>query len=101
MAVEPGRQDLALDAEADRPGPAGPFQLSERATGDDPPAVDDGERLAQRLGGLHLVGREDDRAALVAQLHERLAQQREVDRVEAGERLVHEQHLRVDGGSRR
>ena len=33
-------------------------------------------RLAQRLGGLHLVGREDERPALVAQLEERLAQQR-------------------------
>ena len=38
--------------------------------------IDDRDRLAERLGGLHLVGREDDRAAPVAQLDERLAQQR-------------------------
>ena len=34
-----------------------------------------------------------DRAAPVAQLEERLAQEREVDRIEARERLVHEQDL--------
>ena len=42
---------------------------------------------------LHLVGREDQRPALVAQLEERLAQEDEVDRIEARERLVHEQDL--------
>ena len=57
-------------------------------------AVDDRERFAQRLRGLHLVGREDDRPTLVAELDERFPQEREVDRVEPGERLVHEQHVR-------
>ncbi len=56
--------------------------------------IDDHERLAERLGDLHLVGREDDRPTLIAQLDERVAQQRQVDRVEAGERLVHQQDVR-------
>ena len=71
----------------------GPLQLRERAARDDPAVVDDRQRLAQGLCRLHLVGREDDRAALVAQLDEGVAQQREVDRVEPGERLVHEQDV--------
>ena len=82
--VEPGRQ---RSRPRRRGGPsvraAGPLQLGERARRDDPAAIHDHERLAQRLGGLHLVGREDDRPALVAQLDERLAQQRQVDRIEA------------------
>ncbi len=91
---QPRRQRLAVDAEADGPGAARPLQLAERAGGHDPPVVDDGQRLAQGLGRLHLVGREDDRPALVAQLEEGLAQEGQVDRVEPGERLVHEQHVR-------
>ena len=55
--------------------PARSLHLAERARGDHPSVVDDGERLAQGLGRLHLVGREDDRAALVAQLEEGLAQE--------------------------
>ena len=75
--------------------PAGPLQVAERAGRHEPTVIDDGERLAQRLGGLHLVGREDDRPALVAQLEERLAQEGQVDRIEPGERLVHQQDVRV------
>jgi hypothetical protein len=56
--------------------------------------IDDDERLAERLGDLHLVGREDDRPALIAQLDERVAQQRQVDRIEPGERLIHEEDVR-------
>src|SRR5690349_4394670 len=60
---EPRRQDLALDAETDRACPAGPLQLPERATCHEPAVIDDRQRLAERLGRLHLVRREHDRPA--------------------------------------
>jgi hypothetical protein len=41
------------------------------------------------------VGREDQRLALLAQLEERLAEDRHVHRVEARERLVHQQDLGI------
>ena len=74
--------------------PRGPLQFGDRATRDQPAVIDDHERLAKRLGDLHLVRREDDRPALIAQLDERVAQQRKVDRIEPGERLIHEEDVR-------
>ena len=70
-----------------------PLQVRERAARDEPAMVDDDERLAECLGHLHLVGREDDRATFIAELDERLAEERQVHRVETRERLIHEQDL--------
>ena len=67
----------------------------ESRTGDQPAVIDDRDRLAECLGGLHLVGREDERPTAIAQLGEGLSQQDEVDRVEPGERLVEKQQLGV------
>ena len=89
------RRHATVDREPDRPPAARALEVADRAAGDQPPVVDDGDRFAQRLGGFHLVGREDERPAAVAQLGERLAQEDEVDRVETGERLVHQQDLGV------
>src|SRR5436309_2608753 len=72
---EPVRQDLPVDAEADRPRATGPLQLPERAPGDEPPVIDDRERFAEGFGDLHLMGREHDRAARVAQLDESITEQ--------------------------
>ena len=55
--------------------------------------IDDRERFAEGLGRLHLVRREHDRPTRVAQLDERVAEQREVHRVETGERLIHQQDV--------
>jgi len=41
------------------------------------------------------VRREDQRATAIAQLRERLPQQDEVDGVETGERLVHQEDLGI------
>ena len=92
---QPGRRRVAVDREPQRPPAARALEVADRAAGDQPAVVDDRDRLAQRLGRLHLVGREDQRPATVAQLHERLAQEDQVDRVEPGERLVHQQDLGV------
>ena len=81
--------------EADGPPAAGALEGADRAAGHDPAVIDDRHRFAQRLGGFHLVRAEDERPIAVAQLEERLAQQDEVDRIEAGERLVHQQDVRV------
>ena len=91
---QPGRRHVTVDRQPQRATTAGPLQVADPAAGHQPAVVDDGDRFAHRLGRLHLVGREDERPAAVAELHERLAQEDEVDRVEPGERLVHQQHVR-------
>ena len=57
--------------------------------------VDDGDRLAQLLDRLHLVGAEDEGLAAVAHLEEGLLEQPHVDWVEPREGLIHDQHLGV------
>ena len=74
---------VAVDREPHDPPSRRPLDVAERPADDDPAAIDDRDRLAHRLDRLHLVGREDQRPALVAELEERLAQERHVDRVEA------------------
>jgi len=86
---------IAVDRQVDHPPAGCTLHIAERSADHDPAAIDDRDRLAHRLDRLHLVGREDQRPAFVAQLEERLAQERDVDRVEPGERLVHQQHRRV------
>ena len=90
---QPRRRHVPVDRQPQRATTAGPLQVADPAAGDQPALVDDRDRFAHRLGRLHLVGREDERPAAIAQLHERLAQEHEVDRVEPGERLVHQQHV--------
>ena len=82
-AGQPRQPVVVHDGDPDHPPAGRALDVAERPAGDQPPAVDDRDRLAQRLDRLHLVGREDERPALVAQLEERLAQQRDVHRVEA------------------
>ena len=82
-ALEPREAVVALDGDPDHPPPGRPPHLAQRAADHHSPAVHDRDRLAQRLRHLHLVGREDDRPAPVAQLEERLAQEHDVDGVEA------------------
>ncbi len=93
--VDPGQPVVAFDRELHEAPTGRPPDVPHGATDDDPPPVDDRDRLAERLDRLHLVGREDQGLALVAQLEERLAQQRDVDGIETRERLVHQQDLRV------
>ena len=84
---------FALHPERDDTSSTRALHLPDRATHDEPAAVDDHDRLAQLLDHLHLVGREDERRAALAHLAERLFQERDVDRVEADERLVHDQDI--------
>ena len=93
--ADPWQPVVALDGDVDKPPPGGPPDLTQRPADDDPAPVDDRDRLAQRLDGLHLVGREDQGLALVTKLEERLPEDRDVDGIEAGERLVHQQDLRI------
>ena len=92
---QPRQAVVALDRDPDHLPPGRATDLAQRAADHHAAAVDDRDRLAQGLGDLHLVRREDDGAAAVAELEERLAQEHHVDRVEARERLVHQQDLRV------
>ena len=49
-------------ADPDHPPTGGPLDLAERPADHEPAAVDDRDRLAQRLDHLHLVGGEDERS---------------------------------------
>ena len=93
LAVGRGAIGLVHREAHDLPAHA-PLHLAQLARLDDPPAIDDGDRLAELLDLLHLVRAEDERLAPVAHLEERLLEQLDVHRVEAAERLVHDQ----DGG---
>ncbi len=73
----------------------GPPDVARGAAGDDPPVVDDRHRIAQGLCLLQLVGAEHERLPGVTELEEGGLQQRHVHRVEADERLVHQQHVGV------
>ncbi len=57
--------------------------------------VDDRDRIAQLLGHLELVRAEDEGLAPVAHLEEGGLEQRDIDRVEPRERLVHQDHVGV------
>ncbi len=92
---QPGEAVVALDRQLDHPPAGRPLDLAERPTDDHPAAIDDRDRLAHGLDRLHLVGREDERPTFVAELEERLAEEGDVDGIETGERLVHEQDRRV------
>ena len=86
---------VALGGEPHDLAAHGALHVSDGAADHDPAAVDDGDRLAQLLDRLHLVGAEDERLAAVAHLEEGFLEQAHVDRIEPGERLVHDQHLGV------
>ena len=78
-----------------RPRDCRRLDLLHRAGADELPALDDGHLVAELFGDLEHVRREEDRAADVAQLaHHALEQVRRL-RVEADERFVHDDELRV------
>ena len=65
---------------------------------DDDALVDDDEPVGERVGLVEVVGgQEDGRAVLGAQPADQLPQVGAAARVEAGGRLVEEQHLRAGG----
>ena len=75
-------------------------ELVERALGDGTSAVDDDGVLAQVLDEVELVRREQHRGATPRLGHEDLGQGVDGDRVEPGERLVEDEHVRfVDEGA--
>ncbi len=75
-ARKPGEPVVALHREQHHPLAHRPLDVAQRSADDRPAAIDDRHRLAHRLDGIHLVGREDDRLAAVAELEDRLPQQR-------------------------
>ena len=66
-----------------------------RALGDDLRLVHDDEPVAQLLGLVHVVGREDERHAALLEPVQAVPQQVAGLRVEAGRRLVEEQDRRA------
>jgi hypothetical protein len=70
-------------------------QLARRALGDEAPVVHDGEAVAEALGLVHEMRREQHRLALLQQLLQALPDQVARLRVEAGGRLVEEQQVGV------
>ena len=96
QAASQAGSGLALDAQADRARAAGALQVARAcpATTTRPWSTIATDSHSASAASIWWVEKTIVRPS-VAQLHERLAQEGEVDRVEAGERLVHEQHLRV------
>jgi hypothetical protein len=72
-------------------------QFGGRALGDDPAAIDDGDAVAEHLGLVHVVGREQDRAAVLAEAAQQVPQLPPRLRVEPGRRLVEEQEVGFAG----
>ena len=68
-------------------------QLLDRAGGDHAAAGEDADGVAEPLDEVELVAGEDDRHAPPALLEQRLGEGVDADRVEAGERLVEDEHL--------
>ena len=82
----------------DRDGGSGQgalLNLARRADGDDAALVDDGHAVAELLGLLDVVGGEQDGALLAAEVLHQLVNLQARLRIEAGRRLVEEQHLRI------
>ena len=71
------------------------LELVDRARGDDPAAGDDHDVLADVLDEVELVAGEDDADAGRRALADDLGHRRDADRVEARERLVEHEQLRV------
>ena len=100
-ASTPGRvltqsdPSAGLDGEAHGSPSAGALQVADTSTRHQPAVVHDRDGFAQRLGRLHLVRREDQRPSAVPELHERLSEQDQVDGIEPGEGLVHQEDLGV------
>ena len=65
-----------------------------RALGDDPAAVDDPDVVGELVGLLQVLGGEEDGGAVVVQRPHLLPDRLAADRVEAGGRLVEEEHPR-------
>jgi hypothetical protein len=64
------------------------------AAGDDPAVIDDRDRVGQGVGLLEVLGREQDRGAGPHPGADRVPQRQPAARVEAGGRLVEEEHPR-------
>ena len=95
-AVEPravGAGDLDLEMLPTRRG----LELVDGAGGDDAAPGDDDDVLADVLDQVELVAREDDPDAGRGPLLDDLGHRRDADRVQAGERLVEDEQLRVVG----
>jgi hypothetical protein len=86
-AVAVDLDDVALEVLGD--------QLARRSLGDLPAVVEDDQPVAQALGLVHEVGREEDRLALLEQVLQPLPHQVARLRVEAGGRLVEQQQVGV------
>src|SRR5206468_469857 len=69
------------------------FQRGRGALRHDQPVIDDGDAVAERVGLLQIVGGEEDRHALVAELSHLIPDAGTGLRVEAGGRLVEEEEL--------
>ena len=70
-------------------------QLARRALGDDLRLVHDDEPVAELLGLVHVVGRQDERHAALLEPVEAVPEQVAGLRVEAGRRLVEQQQVRL------
>lgn len=81
-AVHADREDVAGDLSLEGVG---------RALGDDPPVVDDGERVAERVRLFQVAGRQEDRRAAVAEAPDLFPEPGPGLRVEPGRGLVEEE----------
>ena len=71
------------------------LDVPRRAGRHEPSVVDDRDRVAELLGHLELMRAEDDGLAPIAHLEEGGLEQGDIDRVESGERFVHQDHVGV------
>ncbi len=96
LIADGGQDPLAIAVDAERDHVAGDLALERvgRALRDDHPVVDDREPVGERVGLLEVVRRQEDGRAVLAEGADLIPHAGARLGVEAGRRLVEEQHLR-------
>ena len=85
LVTEPDVEPLATDL---------PLELVRRALGDHEPLVDDGDAIAQAIGLVQVLGREENRRPLGHEALDELPEAESAPGIEAGRRLVEKEHGR-------
>ena len=86
---------VAVEDDVDAVARVAAFDLAHASGEDEVAAIDEGDGVAELFDLVHAVGGEEDGSTLIAEVNEGVLEKRGVDRVEAAERLVHDDELGI------